>query len=690
MRNKEKEEKKEKNVDSSGRSGKFSLTALNPVKSVIARGYFTALLSIIIVLVASYLTTIPGARNSLSDQAENNMLDLSQSYIKILEARISAINDTAEYMNTDGDFYSCLIQGGEPSLITANLKSFIKDNPSYLSAAVYDKEGNFVTASDDSYSQDSNPYYVNAALSMQQPMQSDYLKAGEEHCIICAVPLINANTLFGCVAITVPVQNFTSELASVKLQNTESSFAYLLTPLGHFLYHPDSAYIGQITGEGIIRDSIAKGNIMSAVLHFEYEGEKIAGLATSATNGWTLIIQADKSELLKPMTDTAVKSITVCLVIAVIVSIFAYLLIHIFLSPITVMTKEITNIASLDFTSTQAIDRLTKDRTEIGTMAREIKKMHGSIKTVISNLNDVTENITAGSTTLSGIAASLTDCSSENSAVSEQLASGMEQTTDTVNAIKGQVDTIKSRTVEINQHSLSTIDLSDAIMDRATSARQAAVQAANSTRAMYSKVSEEARIALEQSKAVSKINDLTQNILDIAEQTSLLALNASIEAAKSGKYGKGFEVVAKEISNLAEQSSNTVSNIMSIVTEVTTAVNNIDACLTKTLDFIDVSVMRDYDNFTEISNTYHEDAESFQSTLEEITHSLKSLELATNDIAMAISGITVTISESSEGVVTIADRSTEVVNLSDNTYNQVKLNGEMADTLQGIVDKFKL
>lgn len=154
---------------------------------------------------------------------------------------------------------------------------------------------------------------------------------------------------------------------------------------------------------------------------------------------------------------------------------------------------------------------------------------------------------------------------------------------------------------------------------------------------MYSQVSVEARTALEQSKAVSKINDLTKNILDIAEQTSLLALNANIEAAKSGKYGKGFAVVAKEI-----------------------------------------------------SNTYHEDAESFQSTLEEITHSLKSFEVATNDIAMAISGITVTISESSEGIVTIADRSTEVVNLSDNTYNQVKLNGKMADTLQSIVDKFRL
>ena len=583
-----------------------------------------------------------------------------------------------------------MIQGGEPSLITANLKSFIKDNPSYLSAAVYDKDGKFVTASEDGYSQDSNPYYVNAALSMRQPMQSDYLKAGDEHCIVCAVPLINANTLFGCVAITVPVESFTSELASVKLQNTESSFAYLITPLGYIIYHPDMEYIGQITGEEIIRDQITQGNVVSAVVHFDYEGEKIAGLATSTTNGWTLIIQADKSELLEPVNDTAVKSIVICILIAIVVSIFAYLAIYVFLRPIAQMTKEITSISSLDFRSTKAIDKLTREQTEIGTMAREIKKMHGNIKNVISDLDEVTEKISSGSTALGEIAASLTDCSSENSAVSEELAAGVEQTTNTVNAIKGEVDTIKSRTVEINRQSNDTIQLSDAIMERATSARQSAAHSADTTRNMYSMVSVEARAALEQSKAVSKINDLTKNILDIAEQTSLLALNANIEAAKSGKYGKGFAVVAKEISKLAEQSSDTANNISTIITEVTAAVNNIDSCLTKTLEFMDVSVMKDYDSFTEISNTYHEDARSFQSTLEEITHSLKSLELATNDIAMAITGMTETINESSDGIVTIANRSGEVVNLSDNTYNQVKLNGEMADTLQGIVDKFKL
>ncbi len=57
--------------------------------------------------------------------------------------------------------------------------------------------------------------------------------------------------------------------------------------------------------------------------------------------------------------------------------------------------------------------------------------------------------------------------------------------------------------------------------------------------------------AMEQSKAVQKINVLTDNIKDISSQTNLLALNANIEAARAGEAGRGFAVVASEIGTLA-------------------------------------------------------------------------------------------------------------------------------------------
>ena len=69
---------------------------------------------------------------------------------------------------------------------------------------------------------------------------------------------------------------------------------------------------------------------------------------------------------------------------------------------------------------------------------------------------------------------------------------------------------------------------------------------------------DKADAAVEQSKAVQKINDLTNEIKEISSQTNLLALNANIEAARAGEAGRGFAVVASEIGSLASQTLSTV------------------------------------------------------------------------------------------------------------------------------------
>ena len=67
--------------------------------------------------------------------------------------------------------------------------------------------------------------------------------------------------------------------------------------------------------------------------------------------------------------------------------------------------------------------------------------------------------------------------------------------------------------------------------------------------------------AIEDSKSVERVNELTGEILNISSQTNLLALNASIEAARAGEAGKGFAVVADEIRQLADSSRDTANNI---------------------------------------------------------------------------------------------------------------------------------
>ena len=88
-------------------------------------------------------------------------------------------------------------------------------------------------------------------------------------------------------------------------------------------------------------------------------------------------------------------------------------------------------------------------------------------------------------------------------------------------------------------------------------------------------VSKSLQMKIEDSKKVSRITELTGNIIDIAGQTNLLALNASIEAARAGEAGRGFSVVAEEIKKLAMHSNEVAEEIQIIGKDVTTLVDEL-------------------------------------------------------------------------------------------------------------------
>lgn len=652
-----------------------------------------AIIGILVSIIVVFSSIMPGARKSLTDACENNMLDLAKSYTKIINNNINAINETVSYMESDPNIYNCLVSNGETYLVQAELNDYMRDNSAYQAASIYNKEGNFVTASDgQTLDESETPYYVNAVLSTGRPAQSDIITEGvDKPSIVCAVPLTNSGSMYGVICVRVPAEYLTADLSEVKLRGIDSSFAYLVSPQGYFIYHPDDSIVGKITGNEIIRNFLAQGNVASAIGNFHYDGsDKVIGLATLDINNWMLVIQADKAELVEPITKlTAIGTIIVIILICVSV-VLVGLLSGSISNPIRTLTVIITNIARLDFTHNVKLDSMCKKHDETGEMSRAILEMQNNIKDVIEKINGVVSNIGNSNTSLNQIATSLNDCAGDNSALSEQLAAGMENTASMAQNINEEVENIKSKTDLMLKKAHDTINLSNNIVIRADDAKKKTKDASDSTMELYKEVSLEAENALEKSKSVEKIKNMTQTIMNIAEQTSLLALNASIEAARSGEHGKGFAVVANEIGSLATQSTETVEAIEKTVLEVTTAVSLIEQCLDRMLQFVDKSVLSDYNDFMHVSETYNSDAESFSDTISSICDTISQLDIATNEIADSISRINDTISESSNGIMGIADRATEVVNLSTDTYNKVQDNTYMADALQEIVDKFTL
>lgn len=195
--------------------------------------------------------------------------------------------------------------------------------------------------------------------------------------------------------------------------------------------------------------------------------------------------------------------------------------------------------------------------------------------------------------------------------------------------------------------------------------------------------------AIEDGKQVTKINELTSNILEISEQTNLLALNASIEAARAGEAGKGFAVVAEEIRKLADNSRNTANIIQDLSNLLTQSVNDLSTNSTDMLNFIHEIVLSDYDKFVNAANTYNSDSYNIDSIMNKFVNIIRVLKDSSKNMKNSIEEIHATIEESTQGISNVADNTSLLVEGMNNINQSVDENNKISKKLKSQIVTFK-
>lgn len=454
-------------------------------------------------------------------------------------------------------------------------------------------------------------------------------------------------------------------LADAKLDGVDSSYSYLVASDSTMLYHPTPEKIGQPVENAAVKQVLAelnKGTVPEpAVIVYDFKGVMKYAAYKVLDNQSILVMTADEDEILHGVTDMKIYLLGGGVALVVIGMLLSLFIIGYMLRPLDLITNIIRETSEFNFTQNHISARIIQKKDEIGVMGRAISEMCTNLRNLVSNIEGVSVQITGNVNEVKAISEEINNKCTDNSATTQQLAAGMQETSASTETINSNIDHMKESAGQIRDLVINGEQSSVEVKKRAENLKATTIEATERTTKMYQNISEKTEQALEGSKAVDKINELTNAIMDISSQTSLLALNASIEAARAGEAGKGFAVVATEIGGLANQTSEAISNINIIIADIHNAVSTLSESLQDTVVFLDKVVLKDYEQFSEVAEHYFNDAEGFSSSMSTIENSVVILADTIAEIAGALDGISSTVSESSIGVTDIADKTTSVV-----------------------------
>jgi len=205
---------------------------------------------------------------------------------------------------------------------------------------------------------------------------------------------------------------------------------------------------------------------------------------------------------------------------------------------------------------------------EMDSLAKATDSMQDNLSTTIGKVQDLS-NIMVNS--VGEVAKSSQNSTNHAAMITEsmdEVVSGAAHLTENVSDISDQMDEIGNHVNDISSNANELFNSSKYIMDVNEEAKESLIKMLENSRQSVRAVDDIARQIDETNKSIAQIDTVVELILGIADQTSLLSLNASIEAARAGEFGRGFSVVAEEIRKLAEQSSEGAEQIREMAIQI--------------------------------------------------------------------------------------------------------------------------
>lgn len=470
----------------------------------------------------------------------------------------------------------------------------------------------------------------------------------------------------------------------------QAGIAYIVDKNGVVLAHPE--YKEKVlkfynAAENNIKAAQnAVHGVAGATIYLNDKGKEVYGVnSIIPSTTWGMITELPVSEAMQPIKE-ATSKITLMSFGALFLAILgSFILAYMITRPLKNMAKVASEVKNGDLT--KRIKITAKD--EIGDLQIAFNLMTDSLSGILNEVSVAVEEITEMSNNLSEGVQISTAATEEITAVVEGVAEGAQAQIKTVN-------TTAAITKEITESVVGTSNKTQTVAQAANQAAHIAKEGSDNINIINDKIISIKDNVVNSAKQVEKLGSKSEEVTgivkvirDIAGKTNMLALNASIEAARAGDAGRGFAVVANEIRSLAEQTREASKNIENLLIEIQQETEFTVTAMNQGLIEVEAgtaAISSTYGTFNRIIDEIHSVARDINQVSESVLELKNDSERITDSIE-EVNEIAETTSLGTQSVLA----STEEQASSIQEINDLAIGlSNMAVTLKGLISKFKV
>lgn len=284
-----------------------------------------------------------------------------------------------------------------------------------------------------------------------------------------------------------------------------------------------------------------------------------------------------------------------------------------------------------------ADDIQVKSKDEIGELAQAFNRMTSNLRILIGQVKANSELIASSSEELSASAEQTTEATNQIATSIQEVASGADTQRQ---GAEESAQAMKEMAVGVQQVAETTSSVAELAMEtnkEANNGHESLKKVMNQMDTIHTVVNNSASVVQELGEHSKEIGNITAVITNISDQTNLLALNATIEAARAGEHGRGFAVVADEVRNLAEQSKQSADQITRLIENIQHDTNSAVAVMNQGTEEVKIGM-----------NVVYEAEKGFNKILqlvEQVTSQIQEASAASEEMSASVEEVYASIEE---------------------------------------------